>query len=53
MDGTPTPEEREFVLKINELIPIYKEKDPINGLKELDKLYSDYFEKCQIKIVRP
>ena len=53
MDGTPSSEEREFVHKMNELIPIYKEKDPITGLKELDKLYSDYFEKCQEKIISP
>ena len=53
MDGTPSSEEREFVHKMNELIPIYKEKDPITGLKELDKLYSNYFEKCQKKIISP
>jgi len=53
MDGTSSPEEREFVHKINELISIHKEKDPTTGLKELDKLYSDYFEKCQEKIISP
>jgi hypothetical protein len=53
MDGTSSPEEREFVHKINELISIHKEKDPTTGLKELDKLYSDYFEKCQGKIISP
>jgi hypothetical protein len=50
MDGTPSPDEREFVHKMNELIPIYKEKDPLTGLKELDKLYSNCFEKCQKKL---
>lgn len=53
MDGTSSPEEREFVHKINELISIHKEKDPTTGLKELDKLYSDYFEECQEKIISP
>ena len=53
MDGTSSPEEREFVHKINELISIHKEKDPTTGLKELDKLYSNYFEKCQEKIISP
>jgi hypothetical protein len=53
MDGTSSPEEREFVHKINELISIHKEKDPTTGLKELDKLYSDYFEKFQEKIISP
>jgi hypothetical protein len=53
MDGASSPEEREFVHKINELISIHKEKDPTTGLKELDKLYSDYFEKCQEKIISP
>jgi hypothetical protein len=36
---------------MNKLISIHKEKDPINGLKELDKFYSDYFEKCQKKLL--
>ena len=53
MDGASSPEEREFVHKINELISIHKEKDPTTGLKELDKLYSDYFEKFQEKIISP
>jgi len=53
MDGTPSPDEREFVHKMNELIPIYKEKDPLTGLKELDKLYSNCFEKFQKKIISP
>ncbi len=51
MDGTSSPEEREFVHEINELISIHKEKDPATGLKELDTLYSNYFEKFQEKII--
>jgi hypothetical protein len=51
MDGASSPEEREFVHKINELISIHKEKDPTTGLKELDKLYSDYLKNARKKLL--